>query len=78
MSHPDFKKMGSPEDRVIEECAEMIQAIVKAKRFGWKNYHPDRNWTNNAVEALEEIKDVREALNELEPILQAMLPAGGK
>ncbi len=31
----------SPEERIIEECAELIQAVQKAKRFGWENWHPE-------------------------------------
>ena len=30
-----------PEDRVIEECSELIQIICKAKRFGYTSYNPD-------------------------------------
>lgn len=40
MSHPDYKNIGSPEDRVVEEAAELIfelthliKSIQKAKRF---------------------------------------------
>ena len=30
-----------PEERIIEECAELIQDVQKAKRFGWTNWHPE-------------------------------------
>ena len=40
MSDVNYEKIGRIEDKVIEECAELIKAICKAKRFGWSNYHP--------------------------------------
>ncbi len=41
MSHPDFKHIGSPAVRLIEECGELIKAICKAERFGYDGFHPD-------------------------------------
>lgn len=55
----------SAEDRVIEECAELIQALGKAKRFGWFSHHPDRE-TDNFEEVWIEVQDVRAALVRLE------------
>jgi hypothetical protein len=64
-----FEAFGSPEDKVIEECSEVIKAICKGKRFGWKNYHPDRPMVSNANDVLAEFDDLRRVMNELEPIL---------
>ena len=68
----NFEAFGMPEDKVIEECSEVIKSICKAKRFGWKNYHPSRPETCNAQEILNEVDDLRRAINELEPILICM------
>ena len=45
-------------DKLQEECAEVIQAVSKIRRFGPQNRHPDRSTTN-----LEELE------NELEDLL---------
>jgi NTP pyrophosphatase (non-canonical NTP hydrolase) len=60
--HDNFVNIGLPEDKVIEECAEVIQAITKIKRFGLFNHHPDRPDTTNLDEVLSEIKDLENAL----------------
>lgn len=39
-------------DILQEECAEVIQAISKIRRFGWEGKHPDSEQTNS--EHLEE------------------------
>lgn len=64
-----YVNIGLPEDKVIEECAEVIQAITKIKRFGLMNYHPDRPESNNKSEVLEEMKDLRAALDRYEEYL---------
>jgi hypothetical protein len=58
----EFSKIGKIEDKVIEECSEVIQAICKINRFGLFNYHPDRPETNNLFEALNEIEDAERVL----------------
>ena len=65
MSHLKYKNIGSPQTRLIEECAEAIFTICKAERFGWNNHHPDHpNLTN--IEALKnEIDDINEAFKDL-------------
>ncbi|MCL2160700.1 MAG: hypothetical protein FWH56_02260 [Betaproteobacteria bacterium] len=52
MSHPEYKNIGTPIDRLIEEMAELTQALIKIKRFGLFNNHPDRPAQTNMFEAL--------------------------
>ena len=73
MSDPRFEAFGEPEDKLVEECAELIKAISKGKRFGWKEFHPNRPNSNNAQEVLDEIDDVKRAINGLEPLLNALI-----
>lgn len=56
---PRYKDIGHPAARTTEECAELIQILMKAKRFGWWNHHPDdpAKVTNHAL-TLREIEDV--------------------
>ena len=64
-----YVNIGLPEDKVIEECAEVIQAITKIKRFGLMNYHPERTESNNKMEVFAEMKDLRVALDRYEEYL---------
>jgi hypothetical protein len=67
MSHPDYKNIGEAEDRVIEECSELIKAICKARRFGWENYHPtEQPSVPNRTKVIMEIHDCRDAFRALE------------
>ena len=66
MSDPKYKDIGTPETKVIEECSELIQALCKAGRFGWFNYHPDRPSSTNMDAVLREMDDVLEAMNRLD------------
>lgn len=50
------------EDRLLEEMGELIQAICKARRFGYWNHHPDRPNSINITEIRREMDDVREML----------------
>jgi hypothetical protein len=52
-------------DRVGEECAEVLQAIFKAKRFGLSQNHPDGGM-NNAAEILNECANLRHAISQIE------------
>lgn len=36
-----YKDIGKPSMRVVEECSELIKAIMKAERFGYNRAHPD-------------------------------------
>ena len=74
MSHPDYEKIGTPEDKVIEECAELIKAIMKARRFGYFNRPPNLieskfqfTRSDNNMDAIRrEMDDVIKKFNEYE------------
>lgn len=74
MGEPKFKDIGRVEVRAQEECAELIMAICKADRFGYSNYHPDRqpNYTN-AHQILAEIEDVKRVLAELQDFIEDII-----
>ena len=65
MSHPDYKNIGSPSIRLIEECGELIKAVCKAERFGWNNWHPDNPQQTNFDDVIVEYSDVKEAMESL-------------
>ena len=66
MSDPKYKDIGSPTTKVIEECSELIQALCKADRFGWFNFHPSRPESNNMDDVKREMDDVVEAIERLQ------------
>ncbi len=72
MSHPDFKHIGSPSIKVIEECSELIKAVCKAERFGFLNHHPDRPEKTNRDEIRAEMDDVVEAFENLEKTMRGI------
>ena len=61
---PKYKNIGNVDDHVIEECSEVIKAIIKSKRFGLYNYHPDTPHTNNKQKILDELNDLGIVLTE--------------
>ena len=70
MSHPEFVHIGSIEDKVVEECAELIKAIMKAKRFGYFNHNPlVTPLTKNIDNIISEMIDVRDRLKEYDNFL---------
>lgn len=76
MTDKRFAFVGEPEDRLIEECAELQQALCKAKRFGWFSRHPDYpNGADNLEAVKREMDDVVEAMERLEVKLRAVKAA---
>ena len=66
MSHPDYRNIGSPAMRIIEECGEIIQAAIKGERFGWDNYNPKgMPDQTNLVNLNEELQDLILAIEDL-------------
>lgn len=65
MGRKTYRKIGSPENRLVEELAEVIVAIQKAERFGFYNHHPDRPGSSNLVEIVMEMEDVARTWNEV-------------
>lgn len=57
---------------VIEECAELQQAICKAELFGWFNWHPDRPHQTNIEDVKREMSDVVEAIERLQEDMRKM------
>lgn len=66
MGHPKYANVGSPLTRLIEECAELQQALCKVERFGWFNYHPDRRSCTNMDDVKAEMDDVVEAMERVQ------------
>lgn len=79
MSHPDYKHIGSPKTRLIEETAELtleltksmsqlVKSLMKADRFGIDDWHPSTGITNRD-EIMAEIEDVKETIANYETFL---------
>ena len=63
---------GSPEDKLIEECAELIQIIIKYKRFGKEATDPFTGiYYNNKDLIKKEMDDVVDAIEKLEQKLRS-------
>jgi len=59
--------------RVLEEISELQKEITKALRFGYKNFHPqDEKRRPNYLRILDEISDLRKALNQYEEFLRLL------
>ena len=52
-----FDDLGQNLDILAEECAELIQAATKIKRFGINSFHPETGETN-ALALIKELVDV--------------------
>lgn len=70
MSDPRYAKVGTPQTRLIEECAELIHILCKARRFGLDSCHPDDLTKTNSMLILEEIADVEKAIAEVKDLME--------
>lgn len=61
-----FKHQGFVEDRLVEECSELIKAIMKAKRFGWHSRWSIPDGETNLDAICREIDDVRRGMQEMQ------------
>ena len=76
MSNKLYKHIGDPFDCLAEECAEVIQILMKIKRFGIMNHHPDfEKEFNNAVRLEEEMRDVEDRIAEVRKLLPSVMEA---
>jgi NTP pyrophosphatase (non-canonical NTP hydrolase) len=58
--------MNKKSAKLISECSELIQAIYKAERHGWGNWHPRAKAGIYNIDDVEhEIADVEKAIKEL-------------
>jgi NTP pyrophosphatase (non-canonical NTP hydrolase) len=72
VSHAKYKHIGEPEDRVVEEVGEVLQALSKARRFGWFNVNPEDPGRTNIDRVRAEVDDLIEALNSLDVKMKEM------
>ena len=65
MSDLEYHVIGRIEDRVIEECSEVIHAICKAQRFGYTNFHPSYDsGRKNVYRIADELQDLKRVIEE--------------
>ena len=77
MSHPDYKYIGTPMTRTIEECSEVIKILCKIDRFGWFGCHPeDPHKIPNIAKLANEIDDLQDMVKELLVYMGRILRAG--
>lgn len=62
--HPEYIKPGfdQAKARLIEEIGEVLQAIGKCDRFGWKNCYPEGS-DSNSVKLYAELSDLQFAID---------------
>jgi hypothetical protein len=62
-----LKGIDSQIDGAIEECAELIQALIKIKRLGYEKWSPESDEAKKRFEHVaEETADVSLALEQIE------------
>lgn len=73
MSDQQYQDIGTPEDKAIEEVGEFLQAMSKARRFGWLSHHPSTPECLNINNVRAEMEDVRNAFASLDTYLQSIV-----
>lgn len=68
MSDSKYQAIGDIEDRVVEECAEVIHAVCKVQRFGYTNFHPETK-KENVYQVADEIQDLKRVIEEYEKVI---------
>ena len=71
MTDPKYMRPGLDfaRGKMIEECGELLAALGKSLRWGWASVNPELppdEQESNATWVLREMKDVRDALDNLE------------
>jgi len=75
VSDKQHKHIGDPFDCLAEECAEVIQVLMKLKRFGMFNHHPDKpKFYDNKMALQDEMKDVADRIAQVTELLKDMHP----
>lgn len=70
MSDPKYASVGDPVDHLIEELAELIKELCKAKRFGWFGSHPEEPSFTNMERVKREMSDVVEQIERVEQLMR--------
>lgn len=74
MSHPEFLSSADPLDHLVEECAELILALQKYKRFGPFKFSPfDPAKITNIDQVKLEMEDVNNAIERLSVQLRVVV-----
>ena len=67
-----YVNIGLPEDKLIEECAEVIQALIKIKRFGIDSINPLTN-ISNLHRIKSELADLEYAIDKYRDTLKSWI-----
>ena len=70
MSDPKYVNIGTPAIRIAEERGEILQAVGKGERFGWRNHHPDTPNTDNLLALENEVCDLLRTVTDLKISVQ--------
>jgi len=74
--HKEFIHIGTVEDQAIEEAAELILAIQKAKRFGWYSRYKEEDLLNYQ-QVLNELNDCKVKFERLQQYLLTTIQGSG-
>lgn len=73
MTDRRYMKPGLPfaTGKAVEEAGEFLQALGKTLRFEWESYNPETKGEANCQWVQREMKDLRDALDNLEVEMRA-------